>query len=150
MFLLDASLFFRGAPRPFFLLHFYPFFWWNLLFHRSVQESLVSLLHFVRGRSGAGQLLGSHRKERPLRCFTPWTAHSCPTLPLIKLPPLWPFTSAETQEVSGLFARTLGRLQGSEISFTRAPINWTVTNEACLMTSMDEWPWAVLGVPTRC
>lgn len=149
MFLLDASLFFRGAPPTLFLLHFYPFFWRHLLFHSSVQESLVSLLHFTDGEGVSGTGQGSH-KERPLRYFTPWTAHSCPTLPLIKLPPLWPFTSTETQEVSGLFARTLGRLQGSQISFTRAPINWTVTNEACLMTSTDEWPWAVLGVPTRC
>lgn len=68
------------------------FFWWNLLFHKSGQESPVSLLLFtdeVRGRSTPS------RKERPRRYFIPWTAHSCLTLPLIKLPPLRPFTSED-------------------------------------------------------
>lgn len=34
---------------------------------------------------------------------------------------------------------------GGEISFTRAPVIWTVTNEASLVTSTDEQPQAGLG-----
>ncbi len=34
---------------------------------------------------------------------------------------------------------------GGEISFTRVPVIWTVTNEASLLTSTDEQPQADLG-----
>lgn len=53
--------------------------------------------------------------------------------------------STETWEVGGLFARTPGCLRGVRYPLQEPPVIWTVTNEAGLLTSMDEQPRAGLG-----
>lgn len=139
----------EGAPDRFFPppFPFSPFSGGICCFIRA-GGSHQSAYFFLQMRSGAGQLPAEKRGPSV-------------TSPRGLLTPVSLFLSLSFPHSSHLWAKGPKRSKaylrghlavwgGGEISFTRAPVIRTVTNEACPVTSTDERPWAVLGVPVQC
>lgn len=103
---------------------------------------------------GTGQLPGLCRKDRLWPGFALWSAVPHPTttkllacsyLQLSHLPTLHP---QDLRRFGGQqpICEDTWLFTGGEISFTRAPVIWTVSNEANLVTSTDEQPRVWFGI----
>lgn len=150
MSLLGIQFSFRGAPRFFSLSLFYS----ERISHFIGVWGSHQLANFiVQMGSGTGQLPGLSRKDRLWPGFALWSAVPHPTttkllacsyLQLSHLPTLHP---QDLRRFGGQqpICEDTWLFTGGEISFTRAPVIWTVSNEANLVTSTDEQPRAGLG-----
>lgn len=135
---------FRGAPdSP--LRHLPSLFLFlslllgNLPFHQSWSRSHQSANFIVQMGSGAGQLPGFSREERPWPGYALRSAHPHPTpgpSSSSASPPLCPLRTRDALRVNRLFARTLGPPQG-----VRYPLQEPLSSGQWLMK--PTW-WQVL------
>ena len=134
-----VSLFsFRGAPDPFFSL---------LLSslgesavsseHAGVTSRLTSLYWWGQGQVSSQDSPEGRGPGLAMPCG-PHALNSLSACPHLLPPPLGPRASGGQQPI----CKDTWLSTGGEISFTRAPVIWTVTNEASLVTSTDEQPQA--------
>lgn len=140
----------EGPQTPFFplsLSYSFSLFFWGICHFIRACRSHQSANFIVQMGSGPGQLSGFSLARRGPGLAVPCApvsarSHSWPVL-VFGLPP-----STQDQWLSGgqrPICEDTWLSTGGEISFTRAPVIWTVTNEASLVTSTDEQPQASLG-----
>lgn len=145
--LLDASFFFRGAsaqtPSP------PPFFSGGICCFIRACRSHQSAYFILQMRSGVGRL---PEKRGPGVTWPLWTAQSSLTLPLIELPPTLAVYGLRDSGGQRLICEDTwpsGGGLGYPLQKPLPPVFWTMTNEACFMTSTDEQPRALLGSPSN-